>query len=180
MDGLSKTGFIPTHAATLLASACSAWARPISPPSKVAAELSDIFCALNGTTRYPSSAKMRPKPAVIIDLPTCEAVPRTIKAFLRSVGFPAVRSGLTARPGAVLPFDPIAIFHQIPLGGHVRSSTVDLEAPSAVVNEIGFNSVDRLDEMIHAVSGIRCDWQSLQQYIEYGTLLLHGDHDFEG
>src|SRR4029079_11225264 len=153
MDGLSKTGFIPTHAATLLASACSAWARPISPPSKVAAELSDIFCALNGTTRYPSSAKMRPKPAVIIDLPTCEAVPRTIKAFLCSVGFTAVRSGLTARPSAVLPFDPIAIFHQIPLGGNVRSASVDFEAPAAVVGEIVLSSVDLLNEMIHAIFG---------------------------
>src|SRR5678815_2001695 len=104
---------------------------------------------------------MRPKPAVIIDLPTCEAVPRIIKAFLRSIEFTSVRSGLTARPGAVLPLDPIAMFYQIPLRRNVRFPSVDFETPAAVVNEIVFNSVDRLDEMIHAVSGISCDWQSV-------------------
>ena len=35
------------------ARACSAWARPISPPSAVTAALFDMFCGLNGATRRP-------------------------------------------------------------------------------------------------------------------------------
>ena len=38
---------------TPAASACSAWARPISPPSIVTAALFDMFCGLNGRTRWP-------------------------------------------------------------------------------------------------------------------------------
>ena len=33
--------------------ACTAWARPISPPSAVTALLSAMFCGLNGTTATP-------------------------------------------------------------------------------------------------------------------------------
>src|SRR5258705_12861137 len=101
---------------------------------------------------------MRPKPAVMIDLPTCEAVPRIITAFLRSTEFILCQSCLTARPGKVQPFDPIAIFYQIPLGGDVGSSSVDFETPAAVGGKIVANSVDRLDEMIHAVSRKSRDW----------------------
>ena len=62
------------------ASACKACARPISRPSGVAAELSDMFCALNGATRQPSSARIRHRAAVMIDLPEWDAVPSTIRA----------------------------------------------------------------------------------------------------
>ena len=36
--------------ATPQARACSAWARPISPPSAVTAALFDMFCGLKGRT----------------------------------------------------------------------------------------------------------------------------------
>ena len=57
------------------ARACSAWARPISPPSGVTAALFDMFCGLNGRTRSPRRAKARHKPATISDLPTSDPVP---------------------------------------------------------------------------------------------------------
>ncbi len=40
-----------TVGSTPAASACAAWARPISHPSAVTAALSAMFCALNGATR---------------------------------------------------------------------------------------------------------------------------------
>jgi hypothetical protein len=46
----------------------------------VAAELSDMFWALKGATRQPSSAKIRQSAAVMIDLPEWDAVPSTIRA----------------------------------------------------------------------------------------------------
>ena len=44
---MSLAGAIPQ------ARACSAWARPISPPSAVTAALFDMFCGLNGRTLNP-------------------------------------------------------------------------------------------------------------------------------
>ncbi len=49
----SRTGFICTLGGTLAALACTAWARPISPPSGVTAALFDIFCGFNGHTATP-------------------------------------------------------------------------------------------------------------------------------
>ena len=46
-----------TDGAMPAASACSAWARPISRPSMVAAEFSDMFCDLNGATRVAPLSK---------------------------------------------------------------------------------------------------------------------------
>ena len=54
--GFSSTGFICTDGATPQARACSACARPISPPSAVTAALFDMFCGLNGRTRLPCRA----------------------------------------------------------------------------------------------------------------------------
>ena len=51
--GFSSTGFMSTRGATPQARACSAWARPISPPSAVTAALFDMFCGLNGRTMRP-------------------------------------------------------------------------------------------------------------------------------
>src|SRR6185312_5465459 len=48
LSGLSSTGFICTEGFAKQARACSAWARPISPPSSVTAALFDMFCGLNG------------------------------------------------------------------------------------------------------------------------------------
>ena len=61
-----------TLGATPQARACSACARPISPPSAVTAALFDMFCGLNGRTRSPRVAKARQRPATISDLPTSE------------------------------------------------------------------------------------------------------------
>jgi len=63
------------------ARACSAWARPISPPSAVTAALLDMFCGLNGATRRPWLAKARQSPATISDLPTSLPVPMNMSAF---------------------------------------------------------------------------------------------------
>ena len=51
--GFNNTGFICTDGATRAARACSACARPISPPSAVTAALFDMFCGLNGLTVSP-------------------------------------------------------------------------------------------------------------------------------
>src|SRR3984893_2230760 len=64
------------------ARACMAWARPISPPSVVTAELLDMFCALNGATRMPLRANSRHSPATTIDFPASDVVPATSSAPL--------------------------------------------------------------------------------------------------
>ena len=51
--GFSRIGFMWTLGGTPAARACSAWARPISPPSAATAALFDMFCGLNGRTRSP-------------------------------------------------------------------------------------------------------------------------------
>ncbi len=51
--GLSSTGFMCTLGASRAARACTACARPISPPSAVTAALFDMFCGLNGATFRP-------------------------------------------------------------------------------------------------------------------------------
>src|SRR5215472_11341046 len=82
--GLSSTGFMCTLGGTRAARACSAWARPISPPSAVTAALFDMFCGLNGRTRRPRRVNARASPATSSDLPTSEPVPCSIRAGLRS------------------------------------------------------------------------------------------------
>src|SRR3984885_7960642 len=62
------------------ARACSAWARPISPPSAVTAALLDMFCGLNGRTLIPRLLSARHRPATINDFPTSEPVPWNISA----------------------------------------------------------------------------------------------------
>src|SRR5205085_8093104 len=69
-----------TLGATRAARACSAWARPISPPSGVTAALFDMFCGLNGRTLSPRLVKARARPATSSDLPTSEPVPCSISA----------------------------------------------------------------------------------------------------
>src|SRR5205823_1241598 len=73
--------------------------------SRVANELSDMFCALNGATRTPSCAKMRHSPATSRLLPIDDAVPTSISTgawrwpligHLR----PAGRVRNTSRPAA--------------------------------------------------------------------------------
>ena len=87
--GFSSTGFMCTDGATRQARACSAWARPISPPLGVTAALFDMFCGLNGLTRRPRSVRARASPATSTDLPTEEPVPWSISA---RAGGPPVRT----------------------------------------------------------------------------------------
>ena len=72
---MSVVGSVP-HAM-----ACSAWARPISPPSEAGLELFDMFCGLKGLTRNPRRAYARHMPATRSDLPTLDPVPCTMTAL---------------------------------------------------------------------------------------------------
>src|SRR5690348_6043625 len=81
--GFSSTGFMSLVGATRQARACSACARPISPPSWVTAALFDMFCGLNGRTARPRRVSARPSPATSSDLPTSEPVPCSISAGVR-------------------------------------------------------------------------------------------------
>ncbi len=80
VSGFSSTGFMSVCGSTPAASAWSAWARPISPPSTVTAALFDMFCGLNGSTRRPRRVKARARPATMSDLPTSEPAPWIINA----------------------------------------------------------------------------------------------------
>src|ERR1700742_2989570 len=82
LPGLSRIGLNRTLGARPAARACIAWARPISPPSTVTAELFDMFCALNGATRIPLRTSNRHSPATTIDLPASDVVPATSSAPL--------------------------------------------------------------------------------------------------
>ncbi len=87
--GLSRIGFIATSAGTPAAWAWVAWARPISWPDGVTAELRAMFWPLNGATDTPWRASTRHNPATRVDLPASEVVPQTM----------ARRAG-SSRPGA--------------------------------------------------------------------------------
>src|SRR3954463_11216273 len=78
--GFSRTGFMCTDGGTRAARACSAWARPISPPSAVTAALLDMFCGFNGATFRPRRVSARASPATTSDLPTSEPVPWNMMA----------------------------------------------------------------------------------------------------
>src|SRR5687767_1794999 len=95
-DGLINTGFIAASGSTPAAAACIAWARPISAPPGVTAELSAMFWALNGATRTPRRASQRQMPAVSSDLPASEDVPATSSPPV--IGAPPLRRA--ARPRA--------------------------------------------------------------------------------
>ena len=71
---MSAVGSIPA------AAACMAWARPISAPSAVTNEFSDMFCALNGATETPCRASHRHNPATSALLPASDPVPATSSA----------------------------------------------------------------------------------------------------
>src|SRR5258707_11505624 len=75
----NSTGFISTLGSSPHASACTACARPISPPPGQTAELFDMFWDLNGATRTPARANARHSAVTITLLPTSDAVPITIK-----------------------------------------------------------------------------------------------------
>src|SRR5580704_8113066 len=85
-------GFICTHGASPQASACAAWARPISPPSSVTNELFDMFCALNGATRRPRRCSNAHSAVATQLLPAFDDVPRIEIAFMpkQRLGFRAL------------------------------------------------------------------------------------------
>ena len=130
--GFSSTGFIWTLGATRAARACSACARPISPPSAVTAALFDMFCGLNGRTRSPRLAKARARPATISDLPTSEPVPWNMMA--RAVMGLGVRSAI----GSVSAF---------------------LRAPLCPAGHLPHKGGDRLLHVVAASSASDKDWR---------------------
>ena len=93
--GLSRIGFMATSGAIPAAWAWAAWARPISWPAGVTAELSAMFWALNGATRTPRRASSRHSPVTTVLFPASLAVPQTMSPPCR----PAARSRPPSRPG---------------------------------------------------------------------------------
>src|SRR5258708_31924528 len=75
----NSTGFMSRLGSSPHASACTACARPISPPPRRTAELFDMFWDLNGATRTLARANARHSAVTITLLPTSDAVPITIK-----------------------------------------------------------------------------------------------------
>ena len=124
LPGLSRIGLNRTLGARPAARACIAWARPISPPSTVTAELFDMFCALNGATRIPLRANNRHSPATTIDLPASDVVPATSSAPLtagRSRQGEDFRAGLGDQQGVLELRGPLAV-----LGDHGPAVVPDL------------------------------------------------------
>src|ERR1700733_10781900 len=95
--GFSSTGFMATSGSAPAASAWSHWARPISPPSAVTIEFSDMFWPLNGATATPRRAKSRHRPVVTVDLPASDAVPHTMIA--PCIGVSSTPRRRASRPG---------------------------------------------------------------------------------
>src|SRR6201996_2177996 len=110
LPGLSRIGLNRTLGARPAARACIAWARPISPPSTVTAELFDMFCALNGATRIPLRANSRQSPATTTDFPAAEVVPATSSPPLTSRQGEDVRAGLGDQQGVLELRGPLAVF----------------------------------------------------------------------
>jgi hypothetical protein len=79
LDGLSSTGFMSVCGSMPAAMACSAWARPISPPSRVTALFRAMFCGLNGATFTPRCINSRHSAATTVVLPASDVVPCTIR-----------------------------------------------------------------------------------------------------
>src|SRR5690606_16117918 len=100
--GLRRTGFMAVIGSRQAARACSAWARPISPPSAVTAALLLMFCGLNGATRKPRLARARQSPATISDFPTSEPVPMNMSALVMAVLWRRDDVGVRAHDAAEL------------------------------------------------------------------------------
>src|SRR5881275_2220761 len=71
--------------ASRAARACTACARPISPPSTATAALFDMFCGLNGATFKPRRTSTRASPATSVDLPALEPVAWIISAGVAAI-----------------------------------------------------------------------------------------------
>ena len=81
-----------TEGAMPQASACTAWARPISSPSSVMKELRAIFWDLKGAAEYPSSRKIRPRPAQSQLFPAFDIVPWIMIGLAAILYFPQKRN----------------------------------------------------------------------------------------
>src|SRR5215471_1942173 len=112
VSGFKSTGFMSVCGSTPAASACSACARPISPPSAVTAALFDMFCGLKGSTRTPRRVAARASPATMSDLPTSEPAPWIINAR-------AIESRLELDAGLGLDAGAERVFHQRHLGDEI-------------------------------------------------------------
>jgi hypothetical protein len=99
VSGFSSTGFMCTLGVILAARACTAWARPISPPSTATAALFDMFCGLNGATFIPRRTSARASPATNVDLPAWEPVAWIISAGVAVVIRTRRLSGPSHLPG---------------------------------------------------------------------------------
>src|SRR5690554_2729440 len=99
--GLSNTGFMSVCGANPQAWACTAWARPISPPSAVTAELSAMFCGLKGATDSPWRFSQRHSAVTSVLLPASDVVPCTIRVVMNSAPqVPRPAAANRPRPGA--------------------------------------------------------------------------------
>src|SRR5438067_2160343 len=79
---MSTVGSIPA------AAAWTAVERAISPPSEVTAALRERFRALKGATRRLRRRRKRHSPATTTLLPTCEAVPWTMRTGAVTTDYP--------------------------------------------------------------------------------------------
>src|ERR1019366_6972805 len=83
----NSTGFMSGLGSSPHAWACTACARPISPPPGQTAALFDMFCDLKGATRTPARANTRHSAVTTTVLPTYDAVPITIKLLALKTRF---------------------------------------------------------------------------------------------
>ncbi len=79
--GLSSTGFMSVCGSSPQACACTACARPISPPSSVTAAFRAMFCGLNGATLIPRRRRARHRAVTRVLLPASEVVPCTMRVL---------------------------------------------------------------------------------------------------
>src|SRR3984893_467477 len=99
------------------ARACSAWARPISPPSTVTAALFDMFCGLNGRTLRPRLGNARARPATISDLPTSDPGPWNMIARADNS---ELDTALRLHPGGKMVLDHGHFGHEVRRGNELR------------------------------------------------------------
>src|ERR1700756_3377571 len=139
LSGFRSTGFMSVCCSTPAAIACSAWARPISPPSTVTAALFDTFCGLKGSTRIPRRFAARASPATMSDLPTSEPAPWIIRARGRL-------SGLELDTGLGLDAGPERMLQQSHFGNEVRDVDQLLLGIAAGQHDMRERGLGRLQE----------------------------------
>src|SRR6516164_4388596 len=145
VSGFSSTGFMSVCGSTPAACACSAWARPISPPSTVTAALLDMFCGLKGSTRRPRRVAARASPATISDLPTSEPAPWIMRAR-------GMAGSLELDTGLSLDAGPEGVLHQRHLGdeiGNVDQLLLGIAAGEHDMRHLRFRCLQEIDDLVH-------------------------------